>query len=238
MASLLAQVRIRLAVGLRRELGNPQLPKQVYCTPLVHPASILRSRWGLEPAQQTYLRRVADAYKAQRPPEIVDINTPPPGTILYPTLDQLEAFGVEARSMGAVAIDIENAGEHIICVGLTAFSLDNPQVGSTICLRFRRRGGALWWTRWDEFLRAVRWLYDLLRDGDVAKAFHNGVVHDVPHLERVGFKVRGRLIDTMTLAHVAYSEFPKSLQFCGTLYLGVPVWKVLTSPDDEEEGKA
>jgi hypothetical protein len=67
--------------------------------------------------------------------------------------------------------------------------------------------------------------------------FHNGTTHDVPILEEVGFRVGGRLIDTMLLAHTANSEVPKSLQFTSTLHLWMPVWKTLTEESDEEEGK-
>lgn len=68
--------------------------------------------------------------------------------------------------------------------------------------------------------------------------FHNGVSHDVPILEELGFEVQGRLLDTMFLSHVAYPEAPKGLQHCATLHLWAPVWKSLTEETDEEEGKA
>jgi hypothetical protein len=71
----------------------------------------------------------------------------------------------------------------------------------------------------------------------VAKVFHNGVVYDVPILQTLGFLVKGRLIDTMNLQHACYPELPKSLQFCATLYLWSPCWKLLVDESDELEGK-
>ena len=66
---------------------------------------------------------------------------------------------------------------------------------------------------------------------------HNGIGHDVRLLEKQGFTVNGRLMDTMTLCHLAYPEFPKGLQFTSTLYTWAPVWKGLVDVDDEVEGK-
>ena len=168
-----------------------------------------------------------------------DVTKPPPNSILFPTLEDLEEFlkPLEEGEFDAVSIDIENAGPHIICVGFSHCNLGNGTIGSTICLRFRRRGGGLYWRSRRELGSAVRWLFGILAADSIAKIFHNGVVYDVPILQGLGFQVNGRLIDTMNLQHACYPEMPKGLQFCATLYLWSPCWKRLTDEEDEGEGK-
>ncbi len=155
-----------------------------------------------------------------------------------PTLRDLEEFNQQFQpegEMNAVSIDIENAGPHIICIGFTGFSLDG-NIGSSICVRFRKRGGGLWHSR-KELVATVGWLFQLLNRTEISKVFHNGVTYDIPILEELGFKVRGRLIDTLNLQHCCYPEDRKSLQYCATLYLWSPAWKTSIEEADDEEGK-
>ena len=207
--------------------------------PIQHPGAIVRGAWNREPCQETYLRRLGQLVKDEIPMPETDISRLPPNSILFPTLEDLEEFLVplEEGEFDAVSIDIENAGPHIICIGITQLSLTSGLVGGTACLRFRRRGGGLYWKTHRELVDVVGWLFILLAMDNVAKVFHNGVVYDVPILQGLGFKVRGRLIDTMNLQHACYPEMPKGLQFCATLYLWSPCWKRLTEEDEEGEGK-
>lgn len=201
----------------------------------------MRGLWAREPCQEVYLRRLHRWSKGKIPTPLIDVSNPPPNTNIFPRKEDLDAFAEEFRpgadGFDAVSIDIENAGPHIICVGLTALHLSSGSIGRTVCLRFRRRGGGLWFRSRRELLEAVGWLDVLLSWSDVAKVFHNGVTHDIPILEELGFTVAGRLIDTMVLAHTCYPELPKSLQFCATLYLWSPCWKTLVDEKDEDEGK-
>lgn len=208
---------------------------KVHVTPIVHPANILRNNWHLELPQERYLQRIV-----RNPfPEVPDVSEPPPDSILYPTLEQMEEFLVEVQSLAApaVSIDLENVGDWIICAGCTALDLGDFHIGTSICIRFRIRGGNLYWNSRSDMERTVRCLGTLLADPDISMVWHNGIGHDVPILERLGFSVRGRHIDTMGLQHTCFMEQPKGLQFCSTLYLGVGVWKTLVSEDDESEGK-
>lgn len=237
----------------------------IWLTPLNHPASILRGAWNVEPAQVTFITRVADLLREGREPPAWDISQPPSALaakgggssgedrepfalgwptrhLLYPSLSQLRQWYTELHegTYNVLSIDIEAAGPHVICVGITPVRWDgvNFALGDHLCLRFRHRGGSRYWQRWDDHLEAVRLLDDLLGDPDLALLFHNGVTYDVPELLRLGFIIRGRLLDTMVMHHEAYKEMPKGLQFLAKLYLGFPLWKVLTSEDDEGEGKA
>jgi len=212
---------------------------KVYINPILHPAGIQRGQWHKEPAQELYLRRLVRCMKDGVEPPIINIEEPPPSTVLFPNLNQLKEWenGLRQLEEPAASIDIENAGPHLICVGLTSLSLRDFDVVDTVCLRFRRRGGAVYWPRQADLLAVVGWLDSILGDRDIALVFHNGVTYDVPVLEALGFTVKGRLLDTMVMAHTAYSEFRKSLQFCATLYCWSPVWKSLVDEKDEEEGK-
>lgn len=207
--------------------------------PIQHPGAIVRGAWSREPCQETYLRRLGQLVKGEVPQPETDISRPPPNSILFPTLTDLEEFLVPLTEgeYDAVSIDIENAGPHIICVGCTQLSLGSDNVGATTCLRYRRRGGGLYWKTRQELVAATGWLFSLLAMDTIAKVFHGGVVYDVPILQSLGFKVKGRLIDTMNLAHTCYPEMPKGLQFCATLYNWAPYWKKLTDDDGEEDGK-
>lgn len=212
---------------------------KVLINPILHPSGIIRGRWALEDCQVRYLQRVNQCIRGEREPNLTDINLPPPQTTLFPTSDQTREFVLETQKGGwdFVGVDIENAGRHIICIGFTQLSLDTGEIGRTICVRFRRRGGGCYWDSTDRLRSVVESLDDLLGNSDIGLVFHNGTTHDVPILEDVGFKVRGRLIDTMLLAHTANSEIPKSLQFTATLKLWSPAWKLLVQTDDEDEGK-
>lgn len=207
--------------------------------PILHPGAVVRGQWAREPCQETYLRRLGQLVKGEIPMPETDVSKPPPDSVLFPTIEDLEDFLVPLREgeYDAVSIDIENAGPHIICVGFTHLDLDSGRVGNTTCLRFRRRGGGLYWKSRRELRAVVGWLFVVLSMDSIAKVFHNGVVYDVPILQGLGFRVRGRLIDTMNLQHACYPEMPKGLQFCSTLYLWAPCWKRLTDEDDEGDGK-
>jgi len=207
-------------------------------SPILHPGGIVRGLWSREPCQETYLRRLNKYVKGKIPLPDIDITKPPPNTILFPTLWDLENFTLESENYDAVSIDIENAGPHIICIGFTLLSIGVGDIGRTICLRFRRRGGGTYWVSRPELIRVVSWLYAILGDPRLGKIFHNGVVYDVPILNSLGFQVNGRLIDTLNLQHACYPEMSKGLQFCATLYNWAPCWKRLTDEGDEGDGKA
>lgn len=209
--------------------------KPKWIMPLMHPSAVMRGRWEMGPVQEAYMKRVLEYAFTDAEPVLQDPTVPPPWTKLYPTLADIEDFADEVQGLGAYSLDIESAGDHIICVGMTAVNLDTGAIGTTVCLRFRSRGGGLYWHRWADHLRACELLQELLLL-PVPKIFQNGITFDVPELKAIGFDIVGPYVDTMHLAHVAYCEMPKSLQFLGTLYLGAPVWKTLVD-DEELEGK-
>ena len=212
---------------------------KLWAMPILHPSAIIQGQRHKEPAQKRYLTRLKEWVDAGVTPDVINVNEPPPGSSLYPSPEDMDLFYEEAASpeWGAVSHDLENAGPHIICDGMTLLNTETGAVGRSVCLRFRVQGGDPYWATQKELHHVVYGLARHLADAEVAKVFHNGVTHDVPILEEIGFDVAGRLIDTMIMMHTAYSEMPKGLQFCATLWNGTPVWKTLVEEGEDEEGK-
>jgi len=230
---------------------------QIWVTPILSPDSIRKGQWQKEQPQKTYLRRVKKVInKGDESYPLMDINSPPPRTNLFPEPDEIENFVRETLNgcndrLGFsntkserkcslwthVSCDIESAGTHIICIGLTQLSLPSGEIGRTICVWFRRRGGDCWWPDDGNSLQhIVGSLFVLFRSPDVGWVFHNGVTFDVPILEEIGFEIEGELLDTLVLQHTAYSEMQKGLAFCATLWLWSANWKVAIKEEEDEKG--
>lgn len=168
--------------------------------------------------------------------QVPEVWSPPPNANIYPTPEQVEEFAREVLAWEhMIAIDIESAGQFLICIGLTAINRETLAPGNTIVVRFRGQGAKLWGTPEDRRRNLVA-LLSLLENPEVIKVFQNGITFDVPELQDLGINIVGPYFDTMHMAHTAYPEMPKSLQFLSTLHLAMPVWKTLTS-EDELEGK-
>ena len=212
------------------EVSVLQYP-QVVVVPLLHPSAVVRGRWGYEPAQAAYVQNAANALRTGSWPRI-DIRVPPPGTKLYAApVHVKEMHRALSCQGGTLVIDIESAGDYIMCVGLGRLGPGAAAVSQVLVVRFRVMGGGSFYHSQAALEVMVEALWELLADPKVPKLFHNGISYDVGVLERHGFVVGGDLLDTMQMAHTAYVEMPKSLQFLSTLHLGAPVWKTLV--DDE-----
>jgi hypothetical protein len=197
----------------------------------LHPAYLLRGQWKHEPAQIHYLRLVRRLLEGEEF-EAFDPDQPLPAKAnLYPSVEEIEGWLSNPYNDDGVAIDIENAGPHLICVGI--YRLYDE---SYICVRFRRQGGSPWWYGKD-LERVVQAFAEFLADPEVPKCYHNGQAHDIPYLEYLGFKPAGYAFDTMIASHCAYSEMPKGLEYLSVLLVGAQPWKHLTKEEDLEEGK-
>jgi hypothetical protein len=190
-----------------------------------------------EPAQVSYLKRLAKHLKDGTSPEIPDYSQPPPRGKIMPGMQDLVDFRKDLGELSgpAVSYDIENAGQFLLCNGLWGVDLKDFSVHSGVCLPFKLQGGKDYWDKWADHLAATKWMYELLADENIANVFHNGVTHDVPMLEGWGFEVKGRMLDTMVLAHYIYPEMPKRLEYLATLYLGAGCWKILVKEDEKDE---
>jgi len=200
---------------------------EVWIVPILHPSYIIRGNWKHDPAQSHILAMAAQlAYGDYEPPNIEDA---PPDSNLDPTVEELYAW-VDGMEQG-VTCDIEAAGPHLVCIGFC--KLDDL---STVVVRFRKKGAVMWDADWDVRRAKVEWVYGVLASPDIPKVFHNGQAYDIPMLTTMGFDVSNYAGDTMLMAHVAYPEMPKGLEYLGVLYARVPGWKHLTR-DYQGEGK-
>lgn len=197
-----------------------------YVVQILHPAYIMRGQWAQDPLQPTYLARAREIAEAGHytPP---DPTTLPPNANIFPSLRQLEEFSATTDPTDPCHLDIEAAGDHLICCGILRASDE-----SYVCVRFRGQGGDLWEPA--DLPARAEWLFNFL-SGPWPKIFHNGQAYDVPQLERLGFVVNGFTDDTLLLAHLTYAEMKKALAFLALTYCGIPNWKTLVSPEDEEK---
>jgi len=210
-----------------------------YITPLMDPDTIRRGQLEKEPVQQAYLNRLVREMKENGAPTVWDTSKPPPGALLYPTLNQLDQWWINFKEGGydAISHDLETAGRYIICDGLTPLRIDTGTLGQSLCLRFRGRYGHHWWPNRSEHNKAVSWLGMVLAEPSVSFVGHNIVGFDIPILHDHGFEVAGPILDTMVLMSRAYPELQKGLGFCATLFTGAPAWKRMVRSEANMEGE-
>lgn len=209
------------------------MPNSVWVVPLLHPAAILRGRFADEPAQVRYLKRALAIASGQVVPPAHDVLLE--GALLDPTLDELVTWfrGLYAHTDRSVAVDIECAGPHLVCVGLCPLTLEY----GPIVVHFRRARGEPAWHDLETTETVVAYLAGVLADPLVPKWFHNGQAFDIPYLTQVvGFEVNGYVGDTMLLQRYLAAESPADLQHLAIHYAGFPAWKHLKNeeqPDDK-----
>ncbi len=207
-----------------------------WVVPLLHPAYLIRGKWAERGAQIKYMSRAVRVAEGSSYPGM-NIEAPPPGSIVRPVVADLARFDAMAARRGLgeythLSIDIENAGHFTVLVGLTLFN--HESIGPSLSLPFRVQHGMNYWEPADHHI-ATGYLYRWLADPRTTKVFHNGVAHDIPLLEETGFVVAGPIEDTMIMQHYCYPEMRKALQYCSTLYLGAPVWKTLLDEEEPDE---
>jgi hypothetical protein len=207
-------------------------PDPLWVIPLLHPAAIIRGRWPAEPDQIRYLRRaLAIAAGEAEPPTIDELLA---GALLNPLAAEVAAW---ARALArlpdpAVAVDIECAGPHLVCVGMAPLD----QALGPIVVPFRRTGGEPAWRDLDETEAVVAVVAGILADPAIPLWFHNGQAFDVPYLQRVGFTINGYVGDTLLLARHLEPESAADLQSLAIRWLGFPAWKHMKNeeqPDDK-----
>lgn len=155
------------------------------------------------------------------------VDTPPPGARLHPTIDEVELYLSVVKS---AAVDIENAGPHLVMVGLWGRG-DYARHGG-LTLRFITDGAPHPWS-WTEWHRLVRALARWLADPGVRKSAHNGQSFDWWLLEWLGFRVAGYDCDTLLMSHIADPESKKDLGTLGVGLAGLAPWKSLAKGEIE-----
>lgn len=205
------------------DAGAEGLPPTTYVVGLLHPAFIMRGNFGLEPLQIQTLKLVKRIVDGWEPP-IYDFTQPYPGSVLYPTLEELRTWRAGFAAGEEIAIDVEAAGRVLRMVGMCRLS-DLAYVA----VWFRSEGGDVW--PYPDFGAVIEWLYDLLADPSVGKVFHNAA-YDIEQLEEVGFEVENFSYDTLLATHLAFPELRKRLESVSLMCSGVTGWKAyLRNPD-------
>lgn len=210
--------------------------RQCWIVCIEHPGSIVRDNWASEPKQYEFLRRArglaAGTWTPQSHDELLQ------NSIESPTLQDLKAWEAQLKELAperrAIAVDVECAGPHLVCVGMC-----RVEDLAGVCVRLRGPEGAQVWGE-EELPRVLEWLYDILSDPEVPKWFHNGQAFDIPYLEFQGFEVGGYVGDTLLMQRYMFPEMGAGLQDCGIFYAGVPAWKQMakeTNEDEKGEGK-
>lgn len=145
----------------------------------------------------------------------------------YDLLDALK----RARQAKVVSVDIETLDAAVMVTDLicTGFAFDNeswvlPYTTYTL-------EPWVWPEANGDPIRQARISYvldremrGLLADPSITKVFHNGIF-DITVLERLGYVVAGRIVDTMFMHHASYSTLPHSLAFVGSIYTQGRYWK-------------
>lgn len=225
MRQVLGKSASELDAGSVTMATIPGTVHQAYSVPILHPAYIQRGQWAQEPAQIIHLSTARGILEKGTFP-VVDIHTPPKGTILRPTQAQVREFVTDPDCKFGVAVDIETAGDYLVCLGLCRI-----RDLQTIVIPFRTFGAAQYWS-YPDLVKVTSDLYDFFADPSIGKVFQNGQGFDIPYLHKMGFVVEGYSFDTMLAQHVLYPEMPKDLEFLATLYLNYPRWKHLRDLPD------
>lgn len=211
-----------LGAGLQRPKG-----KVVWVTVIKHPGGIVRGDYASEPQQYEYLKRARCLAGGSWEP--LDHDTLIGGVLQHPTLVNLRSwFARVIEERPTLAVDIECAGPHLVCIGFYAVEQEGG-----IVVRFRGDGGVTLWG--DDLEEVVCWCYRVLADPTIPKWFHNGQAFDIPYLTYQGFRVEGYAGDTMLLQRYMFPEMEAALQSCAIFYCGIPAWKYLASDINKDE---
>lgn len=142
----------------------------------------------------------------------------------------LENFIKANSDATELSCDVETKNEQITCISVGV----SPTRAVVVPFR-RQEGSPLIWTQTEE---VTLWLLlkDWLEDPSKIKIFHHGA-YDLRYLMKYGIFPRGRIDDTMYMAHSTQLEWPKSLGFLGSIHCNESAWKLLRNRS-KDEGKA
>ena len=200
----------------------------VWICPVLHPAAVLRGRWGDAPAQSIFLKRVKELAEETWEPEEV---TQPPTTYwdLNPTLQDIDEYLYDPLNRYGLAVDIETAGEHLLCIGFARLADEE-----CLCVPFRKQHGEQYWANRKEVTLAAGMVAAVLAHSGIPLCFQNGQGFDVPMLTRMGFEVRGYTFDTMLCQRYMYPEMAADLQFIANVYGKIPPWKWVLKQEENK----
>lgn len=215
--------------GITKWRGSciPSPAGKVFAT--LHPAAVLRM-YSFRPIVELDLR------KAKRLSLTKDHVSPVFKFKTFPSFeDVLLAIDGYRRNMARIAFDIETTERRTRCLGIA----DGPR--SAICIPFTRnihtsvdvsknpfliiptqpsQTSDQYWPI-EEELAIIKALGDLFADPKVEKIAQNFPFDSSILAKDFGFHIENLHMDTMIAQHVAYCEFPKSLDFMCSIYTDV-----------------
>ncbi len=207
-----------------RESGLPAI-STAKLLPTFHPAAALRD-YGLRPIiAQDLLKATGELSSGtvSRPNRTVHIIECP---------DDLRTARDAIKKAGTCAFDVETLARQITCISLA------PDETTAYVIPFwdLRKPG---YNAFDEATELELWwgLWEIMSDSSIRKLAHNAE-YDLVYLDHHGIKVRGRVDDTMLLAHSYQIEWPKSLGFLGSIYCNETAWKNLRAGKKVDRNKA
>lgn len=149
---------------------------------------------------------------------------------LNPTLADIRYFAAWWVGGGClVSLDIETAEREITSI---AFAPD-PYIAICIPFCVDRKS---YWASTKEEVEAWKWVR-VLCESPNPKVLQNGSSYDLVWLlAKRRIRVLNCLHDTRLMHHALYPEFPKSLQFMGSIWENEQDWKKLSSRKSGDSG--
>lgn len=203
------------------------MTRELYVVALLHPAATLRGRWSSEPDQVQFLKWARDLAAGAPWDGALNVDEPPPGTLMDPTPADLRAYLEDPLCREGIACDIEAVGDFMIAIGFCRIA--DEKCAITL---LRRAGGepAHPIVVLGLLMSAV---YDAFADPRIPWVFHNGLCFDVPYLNRFGFEIANFYDDTILMVHAVQPELGKRLGRLGVVHGRLPAWKHLVREDEE-----
>jgi uracil-DNA glycosylase family 4 len=195
--------------------------------PAFHPRAI-QQRYYLKPLLELDLK------KAKRESLYRDIRLPQRKTIVPKNLETIKGFFDQIKQKGECTVDIEtDRSKHLIdCIGFgidhkTALVIPFFYLGRDVedlLEPWSKKDEVNYWTVNEEMV-IWQWITEILVDPRIKKIAHNGIF-DFTYLARErGIIVRNFSFDTMVAHHNCYTEMPKGLDFCVSIYTDEPYFK-------------
>lgn len=196
--------------------------------PTYHPAFVLRS-YGDKPVLYSDLKKAlrnANDKKMIRVARRIHI---------IEVVADLDVMEEDIRAAGGCAVDVETDYLNTKQITMISFA---PTEHDTYVIPFWNKDRPDY-SNYDAVTEAavVVRIGRILRDPGIRKLFHHAA-YDLSYLSRDYGSVRGRIDDTMLIAHSMQPEWEKSLAHLGSLKTDELAWKHLRSKPKYAEGKA
>ena len=191
--------------------------------PTYHPASVLY-QWSWRAIV------IADLMKALHESQFPEIRRPHRLILINPTYEELYEWTQKtlADAPSLLSLDTETEQGQIKCISFAV------EPHTAVSIPFKGPSGDSYWKTTEQETQ-VWLLVKALVESPIPKLFQNGI-YDLQYLNKMGFRTRNVLEDTMLLHHSLYPEVQKGLGFLGSVYTNELAWKLMRrhKPDTEK----